>query len=563
MTGRPSTGSAIQPPNLGPSNSVERHSSRGNRPGDLAELGTPDAEVLASVMQEIASIVSHSLELEEVIQGVLARVRECLEIGQVVVYVTDSETGDLMLRIGEEPSAPSLSPDAVSREVPRPDLNLPLKALHMTVGTLKAWFPSGAVSPSGEQLLQFVALQLALASERWQLHRRLKDTSQALEEADHFGTGISDGLTDGLVTTDTLGTVTFANRAAEDLAGRPRRSLIGRPLGEAIPSSQDWLVWMATESLITARPILPREVVLLRPDGVSLPVEVRVSVLRGDDRAAKGTVLTLKDLREQKALQQEKHHLDRLAIIGEMSAVVAHEFRTPLAGIKLGVQYLSQHVAPDDPLSHSVSIIAEEVEQMDCTVEDILLISRRFELKLQPCDPVRLVRQALDRLAEDLEASGVQVHTKFAGMVPLVMADPMRMDQVLTNLIRNAQDAMPEGGDLMFSVLFEGAGPVEGSEATREGSAPFQVGSAPAGQVVIKVRDTGEGIPLVALDRIFEPFYTTKSKGTGLGLAIVDRIVREHGGLVAAENAPDGGAEFTIIMPVSHRESSPWQRLSS
>ncbi|MGC8839251.1 MAG: two-component system sensor histidine kinase NtrB, partial [Anaerolineae bacterium] len=456
---------------------------------------------------------------------------------------------------GEEPRVRTPLGHRESPPLPRPTLTIPLKASDATVGMLKVWVPQGALSQESETLMAFAAGQLALAAERWQLRQQLRETTRALEEADHFGTGVFDGLTDALVTIDPLGTVTFANRAAEDLVGRPRRSLIGHPLGKAIPTAEDLLLRVASDSLIAGRPIPPREVVVLRPDGGSLPAEARGFSLRNEDGRTTGVALLLKDLREQKALQQERHHLDRLAVIGEMSAVVAHEFRNPLAGIKLGVQYLLRHVPPENPLRPSVAMIAEEAEQMARTVEDILLISRRFELHLRPCDPVELVEHTLSHLAPALEGARIQVRREFASPIPLVMADAARMDQVFTNLVQNAIDAMPEGGELTVTVAFEGD--PKGSRTPGTGD------SVSPGQVVFKFRDTGPGIPLVALTEIFEPFYTTKTKGTGLGLAIVDRIVKEHGGQVRAANAPDRGAEFTITLPAFYRESSPWQPPSS
>lgn len=500
----------------------------------------------AAAMQRISEVVAHFAEVEEVIQEVMQELRRHLPGVTLAVYVTDIETGDLMLRVGEEPSA--------GQGGRRGSLTFPLKASDTTVGTLKVWGGPVPLSPDQQTLLRFAAGQLAMAAERWQLRQRLRETTRALEEADHFGTGVFDGLTDALVTIDTLGTITFANRAAEGLVGRPRRSLIGQPLGKAIQTAEDLLLRVASDSLIAGRPIPSREVIVLRPDGGSLPAEARGFALRGEDGRTTGVVLLLKDLREQKALQQERYHLDRLAVIGEMSAVVAHEFRNPLAGIKLGVQYLLQRVPPDDPLRPSVSMIAEEAEQMERTVEDILLISRRFELRLRPCDPVELVEHTLGHLASALEQARVRVRREFAAQVPPVMADAARMDQVFTNLVQNAIDAMPEGGELTVAVAFR--------EAARERAGEGD-GTVSPGDVVFTFRDTGPGIPLVALTEIFEPFYTTKTKGTGLGLAIVDRIVKEHGGQVQAANAPDRGAEFTITLPAFYRESSPWQPPSS
>ncbi len=512
-------------------------------------------DALAVAMQRIGEAVARFPEIEEAVQEVLRELRAHLPGADLAVYITDAETGDLMLRIGEEPRGGIGPGHREADSPPRPALTFPLKASDATVGMLKVWAPQAPLAREREALVAFAAGQLAMAAERWQLRQQLRETTRALEEADHFGTGVFDGLTDALVTIDTLGAVTFANCAAEDLVGRPRRSLIGQPLGKAIPTADDLLLRVASDSLIAGRPIPPREVVVLRPDGGSLPAEARGFALRGEDGRATGVALLLKDLREQKALQQERHHLDRLAVIGEMSAVVAHEFRNPLAGIKLGVQYLLRHIPQDHPLRPSVAMIAEEAEQMARTVEDILLISRRFELHLRPCDPVELVEHTLSRLAPLLESAHIQVRREFASPVPLVMADAARMDQVFTNLVQNAVDAMPEGGELTVTVAFEGA-----PEGTREAEARDSVSP---GQVVFTFRDTGPGIPLVALAEIFEPFYTTKTKGTGLGLAIVDRIVKEHGGQVRAANAPDRGAEFTITLPAFYRESLPWQRPSS
>lgn len=522
--------------------------------GAQAKVVAPLWGDLVAAMQRIGEAVARFPEIEEAVQEVLGELRAHLPGTEMAVYVTDGETGDLMLRIGEEPRRGT---PLGRREAspPRPTLTVPLKASDATVGVLKVWAPQGPLPREQEALLAFAAGQLAIAAERWQLRQQLRETTRALEEADHFGTGVFDGLTDALVTIDPLGTVTFANRAAEELVGRPRRSLIGQPLGKALQTADDLLLRVASDSLIAGRPIPPREVVVLRPDGGSLPAEARGFALRGEDGRATGVALLLKDLREQKALQQERHHLDRLAIIGEMSAVVAHEFRNPLAGIKLGVQYLLRHVPPDHPLRPSVAMIAEEAEQMARTVEDILLISRRFELHLRPCDPVELVEHTLSHLAPLLESAHVRVRREFAPSIPLVMADAARMDQVFANLVQNAVDAMPQGGELTVTVAFEGD-PGGGRE-------PGAKDSVSPGQVTFRFRDTGPGIPLVALTEIFEPFYTTKTKGTGLGLAIVDRIVKEHGGHVRAANAPDRGAEFTITLPAFYRESSPWQPPSS
>lgn len=531
--------------------SAKDPTSAGTRAKDVAAPW----DALASAMQRIGEAVARFPEIEEAIQEVLGELRAHLPEADLVVYVTDVETADPVLRVGEEPHARTSLGRREPDPSPRPALTIPLKASDATVGMLKVWAPQGSLSQEHEVLVAFAAAQLAVAAERWQLRQQLRETTRALEEADHFGTGVFDGLTDALVTIDTLGTVTFANRAAEELVGRPRRSLIGHPLGKAIQTADDLLLRVASDSLIAGRPIPPREVVVLRPDGGSLPAEARGFALRGEDGRTTGVALLLKDLREQKALQQERHHLDRLAVIGEMSAVVAHEFRNPLAGIKLGVQYLLRHVPAENPLRPSVAMIAEEAQQMERTVEDILLISRRFELRLRPCDPVELVQHTLSRLAPALEGARIQVRREFASPVPLVMADAARMDQVFTNLVQNAIDAMPEGGELTVTVAFEGATKTSQQPETKEGISP--------GQVVFKFRDVGPGIPLVALTEIFEPFYTTKTKGTGLGLAIVDRIVKEHGGQVRAANAPDRGAEFTITLPAFYRESSPWQPPSS
>ena len=247
---------------------------------------------------------------------------------------------------------------------------------------------------------------------------------------------------------------------------------------------------------------------------------------------------------ENSRLYERMKERDRLAALGEMAAGLAHEIRNPLGAIKGAAQYLDpSSLQPGD--AEILQIIVEEVNRLDGVVAQFLEYSRPFpgpgvSDKFQPTD----VNDVLDRTIKLIESSlppNIALELDLTPGLPAVSGDGEQLKQVFINLALNAVQAMPDGGRLRVR--------------TRRPHAPVELGlsdSTPryaADQIEVRFADTGAGIPEDALDRIFIPFYTTKSKGTGLGLAISQRIVKGHGGTIEVQSRLGEGTEFILRFP--------------
>lgn len=211
----------------------------------------------------------------------------------------------------------------------------------------------------------------------------------------------------------------------------------------------------------------------------------------------------------------------RLASLGEMSAVLAHELRNPLASLKGHAQLLEERLAPGTKERDKAARVVKEAVRIETLCSSLLDFVRSGQISRQEVDPSALLQDVVDGLAKH----PVILHLEKAP--PRVALDPVRMQQVLTNLLENARQASPPDA------------PIEASITTKDKG------------VVFTVRDHGTGIAPDTLSKIFEPFHTTKTRGVGLGLAVAQRIVELHRGRIQARNHPAGGAEFEVFLPAT------------
>jgi two-component system sensor histidine kinase HydH len=226
--------------------------------------------------------------------------------------------------------------------------------------------------------------------------------------------------------------------------------------------------------------------------------------------------LSMKQEATERRLEQQR----RLGALGEMSAVLAHEIRNPLASLKGHAQLLAEHLSEGSPDRRKASLVVTEAERLEALTGDLLDFARSSPVDLQPADPAVLLASC----AEEVQRGGFVIRAEGAPRVWRLDTNLMR--QALTNVLRNARQASPEGTR---------------PEAT--------VGRSD-GSLILTVRDFGSGIAPGDEKRIFSPFYTTRTTGTGLGLAVALRVVELHGGTITAGNHPDGGAVFRIAIPV-------------
>jgi signal transduction histidine kinase len=233
------------------------------------------------------------------------------------------------------------------------------------------------------------------------------------------------------------------------------------------------------------------------------------------------TVQSLRNELSEKNRQLERKK--RLAALGEMAAGMAHEIRNPLGGIQLYASMLAKDVQEQSASLQLVNKISAGVKRLEGLVSHVLQFTREIEAHPAPTDLVELVQQSIELAGDQLSNQGISL--KVEGPKPLVVrVDPLLVGQAILNLLINAAQAVAGSGAIEISWM--------------ELPAP--------NQFRLTVGDNGPGIAPAVLERIFNPFFTTKETGTGLGLAIVHRIIEAHDGVIAVTNPPAGGAMFEI-----------------
>jgi signal transduction histidine kinase len=224
---------------------------------------------------------------------------------------------------------------------------------------------------------------------------------------------------------------------------------------------------------------------------------------------------------------------EKLAMVGKLAAGVAHSVRNPLTSVKMRLFSLDRSLALTPDQREDFDVISEEIRHVDAIVGNFLEFSRPPKLAVQRISPSAVVDQSVQLLTHRLKSYEVAVAVKRDRPLDPVSADPEQLKEVIVNIIINACEAMGDGGGV---TIRETTQRIAGRDFAE-----------------IAIADTGPGIPEDMLQRVFEPFYTTKEDGTGLGLSIVDRIVREHGGRVDVASAPGQGTTFTLRLPLEGR----------
>ena len=223
---------------------------------------------------------------------------------------------------------------------------------------------------------------------------------------------------------------------------------------------------------------------------------------------------------------------DRLSAVGQLSASLAHEIRNPLASIDGAANLIESPQTPEEMRRDSFAIIHKEIQRLNRLLTNLLDFARPRRPEFQAVEPGRLIDAIVNLAGHSAEQKGITIRKDVPPSVPAFECDPEQMKQVILNLAINAVQAMTEPGEIVLS-------------ARQSGSS-----------VAIGVRDQGPGIPEENMDKIFNPFFTTKDAGTGLGLSVVYQIATQHGGTVTTGRNPDRGMTFSLVVPLRQRGRS-------
>jgi two-component system, NtrC family, sensor kinase len=243
-----------------------------------------------------------------------------------------------------------------------------------------------------------------------------------------------------------------------------------------------------------------------------------------------------------KQRQEQLVRSEKMAALGQLSAGIAHEVRTPLTSIKIFIQSLEKEIDPDESQRKDFRIILKEIDRINENITRFLDFARPEEPLLQKIDLETLVRETINLLAAKIRNSGIRLDLSVPDGHPPIEGDPKQLTQVLLNLLLNAIEAMPEGGALTIRSSLE---------ADPDGGHGF---------LRLLIRDTGHGISEKDRPYLFDPFFTTKPGGTGLGLSIVYSIVQKHQGRVEVESEPGKGSSFILSFPV--QKEGTWRESS-
>lgn len=267
-----------------------------------------------------------------------------------------------------------------------------------------------------------------------------------------------------------------------------------------------------------------------------------LSLIRNAEGLTIGAAMFFKDLTRVEQLVERERLRDRLAVLGEMAAAVAHEIKNPLAGIEVMAGLLRRQLRDDPQATALVGDIINEAKMANAIVQEILDFVRPVRLQMERTSVAAALQAAITMADGKAHRGEVAVDVDVAPDLPQIDADQTQLMQVFANLIINAYEALNGAGRIRIAARV----------VTREedGALPLD-GLHPTPTLVAEVSDDGPGVPPEIADKIFSAFFTTKAQGSGLGLAIVRKIVDAHDGRIDMSSPPGGGTRFRVTLPVS------------
>jgi PAS domain S-box-containing protein len=374
-------------------------------------------------------------------------------------------------------------------------------------------------------------------TEKYQLELRIADLES-------FTESIIRSISSGLITIDRNRKITYFNSAAEEILGYSSKDVLDHCIDDIFADDEAKIVLPPENG--KGRVILSQEAVITQRDGRKVHIGYSHTPWLDNENSQLGTIITFRDISTTKQIQIEMIRMDRLASLGVLAAGIAHEIRNPLAGIKTIVQTLEEEVEADHSHREYLQRILRQVNRLDELLKAFFSYAR-------PRPPIKKRHQMPDILHEVAILLGKRLSTgkiKFTehyekNLKP-VYVDLNQILQVFLNLIINALDAMPNGGELTITARNVIANP---SLMDRRGKA-YKGPRDEASFVEVNITDSGVGIRPEHVESIFDPFFTTKPQGTGLGLSIVYRIVEEHGGEIKVTNDVENKTNFRLLLPM-------------
>ncbi len=415
-------------------------------------------------------------------------------------------------------------------------LGVPLKKNSKTVGVLavQSYTQGVRYSERDRDILNFVSTQVAMTIAKKQAEAELASEREQLAVTLR-------SIGDGVITTDTNGNVTMLNRMAEDLTGWDQEDAVGKPVTEILKLI-DEQTRQPIDSFITqviaSRQIeqLPDHTLLIAKSGEEKNIADSIAPLRNELSQVIGAVVIFRDISEQRRMEEELLKSRKLESVGTLAGGIAHDFNNILAGI-LGNISLAKVSLSNPEKTKELLENAEKASQRAANLTNQLLTFSKGGAPVKQSASVGdIIRESVPFT---LHGSNVRYRLEIDENLRPIEVDPGQIDQVIQNLVLNADQAMPAGGTITVE-----------AQNVEIGAENSVTGLSPGKYVRIVVKDQGSGIPEEHLDQIFDPYFTTKEMGQGLGLATCYSIVQKHGGIITADSTANIGTRMSIYLPI-------------
>jgi two-component system sensor histidine kinase HydH len=345
---------------------------------------------------------------------------------------------------------------------------------------------------------------------------------QTLQDTSAFAAEVVSHLPVGLIATDKSGRITFFNEAAENITELSQSVAQHQRLDALLPEGLCGVQKILDEQKI----ISEQEVECTFSENKTVPLSVSASGITNDEDEFLGQVLILRDLSEIRRLQDEIRRQEKLAAMGGLAAGVAHEVRNPLSSIKALATFFAGQFDEGSRAQEAAGIMIQEVERLNRAITELLEFARPSDLNRQSTDVDAQISRSLQLIQQDVAGRNITIEHHTESAICPAYIDPDRFSQCLLNLYLNAIQAMEDGGDLSVQCI-----------------------SDSNDMIKIIISDTGQGISREHLDKIFDPYFTTKKKGTGLGLGIVYKIIEAHQGHIKVDSTLGQGTAVSLWIP--------------
>jgi len=442
------------------------------------------------------------------------------------------ETSEAHLFLENTHAVPRESAGA-QETIARLDLNyyIPCRAQKSTIAVLALGktVEGDFLSSEDVELLETLAGYLAIAIQNARLYASLEQKIAQYERLKDFNENIVESINVGVLAVDLEDRIESWNSQMEVMYALPRWQALTRPLGEVFsgPFAQEFYRMRQSPGIHNLYKFR-----LATPTGETRIVNVAIAPLVTKKFSVVGRLIIMDDISERVDLEAQLSQSDKLSSIGLLAAGVAHEVNTPLAVISSYAQLLSKQLQGDDQKSGLLDKITRQTFRASEIVNNLLNFSRTSATEFTEIDVNKIILDTLNLLEHQFKTTKILIQDELTPHLPPIQGNAGRLQQVFLNLFLNAKDAMPSGGTLRIA-SYNGDG------------------------VSVEVSDTGSGIAQEHIQRIYDPFFTTKSapqdgqrRGTGLGLSVTYGIIQEHAGKIRVESTPEEGTTFFLQFPL-------------